>query len=99
MVLKVRAWPRSSSHHCGSTPCSDSHRVPVLSSLHANMHSFSWAGSPIPLFEDNIECLKPLLSHKRPSVRVWAQRCIDEYRSEIKREISQEEFMRMHYDR
>ena len=71
----------------------------VLSSLHANMHSFSWAGSPIPLFEDNIECLKSLLSHKRPSVRAWAKHCLDEYRSEIKREISQEEFMRMHYDR
>lgn len=71
----------------------------VLSGLHSNMHSFSWAGSPIPLFEDNIERLKSLLSHKRTSVRAWAQRCIDEYRSEIKRETAQEEFMRMHYDR
>ena len=71
----------------------------VLSGLHANMHSFSWVGSTIPLFEDNIECLKVLLSHKRTSVRVWAQRCIKEYEEEIRRETSQEEFMRMHYDR
>lgn len=71
----------------------------VLSGLHANMHSFSWVGSPIPLFEDNIECLKSLLSHNRTSVRAWAKRCIDEYRMEIKRETSQEEFMRMHYER
>ena len=71
----------------------------VLSGLHANMHSFSWVGSTIPLFEDNIECLKVLLSHKRTSVSVWAQRCIKEYEEEIRRETSQEEFMRMHYDR
>ena len=71
----------------------------VLSGLHSNMHSFSWAGSPIPLFEDNIECLNTLLSHNRSSVRKWAQQCIDEYRVEIKREISQEEYRRMHYNR
>lgn len=71
----------------------------VLSGLHANLHTFSWTGSPIPLFEDNIECLKPLLNHKRESVRIWAQNCIDEYKDEIKRETSQEEFMRMHYDK
>lgn len=71
----------------------------VLSGLHANMHSYSWVGSPIPLFEDNIECLKSLLSHKRTSVRAWAKRCIDEYKSEIQRETSQEEYMRMHYER
>lgn len=71
----------------------------VLSGLHANLHTFSWTGSPIPLFEDNIECLKPLLNHKRESVRIWAQNCIDEYKDEIKRETSQEEFIRMHYDK
>ena len=71
----------------------------VLSSLHSNMHSFSWAGSPIPLFQDNIECLKSLLSHKRKTVRAWAQRCINEYEAEIKRETSHEEFMRMHYEK
>lgn len=71
----------------------------VLSGLHSNLHTFGWTGSPIPLFEDNIECLKPLLNHKRESVRIWAQNCIDEYKDEIKRETSQEEFMRMHYDK
>lgn len=71
----------------------------VLSGLHANLHTFGWTGSPIPLFKDNIECLKLLLNHKRESVRIWAQNCIDEYEAEIKRETSQEEFMRMHYDK
>lgn len=71
----------------------------VLSGLHANMHSFCWSGSLIPLLEDNIECLKPLLSHNRKSVKIWAQHCIKEYEAEIRRETSQEEFMRMHYDR
>lgn len=71
----------------------------VLSGLHSNMHSFSWVGSPIPLFKDNIKCLTALLSHKKTSVRTWAQVCINEYEAEINREVSQEEFMRMHYDK
>lgn len=71
----------------------------VLSGLHANLHTFGWTGSPIPLFKDNIKCLSFLLNHKRESVRIWAQNCIDEYEAEILREMSQDEFMRMHYDK
>lgn len=69
----------------------------VLSGLHANMHSFSWTGSPIYLFQSHIKCLKKLLSHKQSTVRLWAQSCIAEFEAEIKREQDNDDFMRMHY--
>lgn len=69
----------------------------VLSGLHANIHSFSWTGSPIGLFRSHINCLKKLLTHKRASVRSWAQSCISEFEAEIKREQDDNDFMRMHY--
>ena len=71
----------------------------VLHDLHANMHTFSWVGSPIPLFEQCREFLTGLLNHKRQSVRDWAKSCIEEYDKEILREKSQDEFERMHYDK
>ena len=71
----------------------------VLHDLHANMHTFSWVGSPIPLFEQCREFLTGLLNHKRQSVRDWAKSCIEEYEREILREKSQDEFERMHYDK
>lgn len=71
----------------------------VLHDLHANMHTFSWVGSPIPLFEQCREFLAGLLDHKRQSVRDWARSGIEEYDKEILREKSQDEFERMHYDK
>ena len=71
----------------------------VLHDLHANMHTFSWVGSPIPLFEQCREFLTGLLNHKRQTVRDWAKICIEEYDKEILREKSQDEFERMHYDK
>lgn len=71
----------------------------VLHDLYANMHTFSWVGSPIPLFEQCKEFLTGLLNHKRQTVRDWAKICIEEYDKEILREKSQDEFERMHYDK
>lgn len=71
----------------------------VLHDLHANMHTFSWVGSPIPLFELCREFLTGLLNHKRQAVRDWAKKCIEEYDREILKEKSQDEFERMHYDK
>lgn len=69
----------------------------VLSDLHANINSYSWTGSPIPLYCAHIKCMKKLLAHKRTSVRSWAQSCINEFEADIKREEDNDDFRRMHY--
>lgn len=70
----------------------------ILHDLNANMHTYSWVGSPIPLLEKCKECFSGLLAHKRQSVRTWARNNIEAYDKEILREKSQDEFERMHYD-
>lgn len=70
----------------------------VLDSLHANMGTFTWGGSMIPLLRQKKECLDGIKTHHRPEVREWVkvfQREIDE---DMKRELNREEYMRLHYN-
>ena len=69
----------------------------TVSGISSNLGTMSWTGSPIPLYEDIVILLTPYLSHKYPIVREWAQQEITQLNSQIEREKSQDDFMRMHY--
>lgn len=64
----------------------------VLDGLHANMHTFSWTGSTVPLYKDLIECFKLLLSHKDIIVSEWAAKNIKFLEEEIEREARDEAY-------
>ena len=70
----------------------------VLDGLHANMCSFGWTGSIIPLLEQRKECFEKIIKHQRPEVRKWAEQCIKEVDVEYTREKNREEYMRLHYN-
>ena len=70
----------------------------VLDGLHANMCSFSWTGSVLPLLEQRKECFEKITKHQRYEVRKWAEKCIEEIDGEYTRENNREEYMRLHYD-
>ena len=69
----------------------------VLNGLHANMYSFGWTGSVIPLLEQRKECFEKITKHQRSEVRNWAEQCIKEVNEEYTRENNREEYMRLHY--
>lgn len=64
----------------------------VLSGLGANMNSFSWTGSTIPLWERQKECFTRLLSHKNSLVRDWAKRNIETLEAEINSDLRKESY-------
>lgn len=70
----------------------------VLDGLHANMCSFAWSGSVIPLLERRKECLEKIIKHPRAEVGKWAELCIKEVDEEYTRENNREEYMRLHYN-
>ena len=51
----------------------------VLDSLSTNMGTFSYVGSPVPLFESYIRLLATLNTHPKEQVRMWASRMIAGY--------------------
>lgn len=69
----------------------------VLNEFHSNIHSFSWTGSPLPLFHQIKKCFEQLQNHPIAEVRTWSLLCIKEIDSEIKREQDSEDFRRMHF--
>lgn len=69
----------------------------VHDGLHANMGTFSWTNSVIPLLEQRKECFEKIKNHPRPEVRKWAEQCIKEVDEEYTRENNREEYMRLHY--
>ena len=70
----------------------------AISGISANLHTMSWTGSTISLHEDMVRVWTPYLNHKYPEVRDGALREINYLKQDIKREQSQEDFMRMHYN-
>ena len=69
----------------------------VLSGLGANMNSFSWTGSTIPLWEKQKDCFTRLLNHKNPLVRDWAKRNIETLDLEIKNDQRKESYEYFRY--
>lgn len=70
----------------------------VLEGLHANMGSFAWTGSVIPLLLQKKECLEKIRKHKRPEVREWVELCLQEVKDSLSHERDREEYMRLHYN-
>lgn len=69
----------------------------ILNEFHSNIHTFSWTGSPLPLFHQIKKCFEQLQNYPIPEVRKWSLLCIKEMDAEIKREQDSEDFRRMHY--
>lgn len=69
----------------------------VLSGLGANMNTFSWTGSTIPLWERQKVCFTKLLSHKNPMVRDWAKRNVETLEMEIKNDQRKESYEYFRY--
>lgn len=70
----------------------------VLDSLHANMGTFTWGGSIIPLLRQKRECLNGIKNHRRVEVREWVEICLQEIDEDMRREMNREEYMRLHYN-
>lgn len=69
----------------------------VLEGLHANLGSYSWTGSVIPLINRKIKCFEQIKEHNNPVVREWVEKCLDELQREYSDERNREEYMRLHY--
>lgn len=70
----------------------------VLDELHANMGTFTWTGSPIPLYECRKRCLENLRTYDLPkNVYEWIQLALDNNRNEYEREERNEAYRRLAY--
>lgn len=69
----------------------------VLSGLGANIGSFSWIGSTIPLWERQRDCFTKLLNHKTPLVRDWAKRNVESLNLEIMNDNRKESYEYFRY--
>ena len=69
----------------------------VLQNLHANMHSFSWTGSPIGLYATMKRCLENINVALSPLVSSWVEKCKKELDQEIQAERSQDDYMKNEY--
>lgn len=68
----------------------------VLDSLSTNMGTFSYVGSPVPLFESYIRLLASLNTHPKEQVRLWASRMIAGYEVSLNHERQYEEEQDFH---
>ena len=69
----------------------------VLEGLHANLGSYSWTGSVIPLIKSEIRCFEQIKNHENPRVREWVEKCLNGLQLEYSNERNHEEYMRLHY--
>lgn len=71
----------------------------TLDGLGSNMGSFSWFGSPLPLFMSQIICLKSLLDDSKmcKQVKDWALQTINDLEKQIRAEQSRLDYERIHY--
>ena len=70
----------------------------VRDSLHANLGSYSWTGTTIPLHQTNIKCFENLYNHTNPDVVEWAHLCAKDEKTMLEREQSSVDFMKLRYD-
>ena len=69
----------------------------MLDEFGSNMGTFSWCGFDgfSDFIAQQIPCIKPLLSHKNPTVRNWAERQLEYVKSEVIREKGNEAYEKM----
>lgn len=58
----------------------------VLGALGANIGSYSWTGSLVPYYEEQITLVSPLLEHPNVRVREWADKMISYARRQTRQE-------------
>lgn len=64
----------------------------VLQEIAAKVHTFSWSGSPVPIFDRQLAALNPLLGHPRGTVRAWAAKMIaSAHRSKVQANLEEAE--------
>ena len=63
----------------------------VLAALSANMHSFGWHGSAVPIYQKLVSALEPLLKHKLATVQSWTEKNIEYLSKGIKQETQRDE--------
>lgn len=71
----------------------------VLDEFHANLGTFHWEGSSIPLYEDRKRCFEHLKTIPQLSSNVysWIDTCLKENAADLDRENNNEAFMRLAY--
>lgn len=69
----------------------------VLSAIHSNINSFSWAGSPIALYEQQKDCFEKIKEHKNKNVAEWAIRNIKEIDNNINYQFRNESYDQIKY--
>lgn len=69
----------------------------MLDEFSANMGTFSWCGinGYSDFIAERLPCIKPLLNHKNPTVREWAERQMNAVREEVDRERGIEAYEKM----
>lgn len=71
----------------------------VLSEIHANMGTFHWTGSTIPLINKRRRCFEGLLNHKYPNVRDWAARCLKAESADRQIELRNEAYNKLRFQK
>lgn len=71
----------------------------VIEEFSANMGTFHWAGSAIPLYEDQKQCLNDLLQNHTidEKVKAWAEQRLKVVNCDTERERQNDAYMRMAY--
>ena len=69
----------------------------VLDALQANMNSFSWTGSVIPLYKQKKNAFEQILYHANPKVCRWAELNIQYTDQQIEYEIKREDYDHLKY--
>lgn len=71
----------------------------VLDEFHANLGTFHWEGSSIPLYEDRKRCFAHLktIPHLSSNVYSWIELCLKDNAADLDRENNNEAFMRLAY--
>lgn len=68
----------------------------VLNSISANMGTYSWTGSSVPLIEHSLKLMQQLANHNINNVCVWATKNISYYEKMLKRENIRDEKRYIH---
>jgi len=72
----------------------------ILDEFHANLCTFHWAGSTLPLYEDRRRCFENLLHNPKlpTSVKEWIKKCLVANKSDYDREAQNEAYTKMAYN-
>ena len=72
----------------------------VLDEFHANLGTFHWAGSTLPLYEDRRRCFENLRHNPKlpANVNEWIKKCLVANKSDYEREAQNVAYTRMAYN-